>query len=654
MSDQPERKQINFTIVPDEQPGEPRTYANFCSIAHTPFDFTLTFCEVMPLSEKEVRDAERPARRQGAGTRTRVVVPVQFLPNLVAALAGAHARVLGNLLERRLDEGTGALKSAGESTRRDHRDAGRAAPERRHGAALSQRVRAAGGDDPLGAIHRCAREHRHAGAVRALPRCAGAGQARAGVARAADLSTGFFRQKSKALIGMAQTLVAEHSGEVPADMEQAHGAAGRRAARRRTSCSATRSACQGFPLIATCCASSNRIGIAEGDDPVKVEAQLCRGAPERDVDARVGRRRSCTAVASAGRNRCAIACAVAEDCDYYRADHWPIEVTPHDRAKFERLVAEAITLIPKRFRREMRNWRWSSRTSRAPTCSRKWTSSRRIPCTASIRARPCRSAAGDFGNALPDRITLYQRPIEEDCDDEDEVRAVIGETLIHEVGHYFGLSEEEIEEIEERYWRGGDACGASRTEDCSSLRPALSGKRASASASTSSSRRGLRSSSPRSPRHPDDTFLEIGPGRGALTLALAGARQARRRRGNRPRPRRCTALTRAPERARRPGRLPRRRSRRPAARYERQPVRVVGNLPYNVASPILFRLLHDRREGRRFRDATLMLQKEVADRLVRQARLDGLRRARDPGGVARRRRPAPDAAARGVPAPLRR
>ena len=50
-SDSPERKQINFTIVPDDQPGDPRTYANFCSISHTPFDFTLTFCEVMPLSE---------------------------------------------------------------------------------------------------------------------------------------------------------------------------------------------------------------------------------------------------------------------------------------------------------------------------------------------------------------------------------------------------------------------------------------------------------------------------------------------------------------------------------------------------------------------------------------------------------------------------
>jgi predicted Zn-dependent protease with MMP-like domain len=67
---------------------------------------------------------------------------------------------------------------------------------------------------------------------------------------------------------------------------------------------------------------------------------------------------------------------------------------------------------------------------------------------------PLTERSWGWGNVLPDRITIYQRPIEEDCEDEDEMRAVIGETLIHEVGHYFGLSEEEIEEIEERYWRG--------------------------------------------------------------------------------------------------------------------------------------------------------------------------------------------------------
>ena len=91
MSDTPERKQVNFTIVPQEQPGQPRTYANFCSIAHTPFDFTLTFCEVMPLSEKEVREAAQQHVVE-APVRARIVVPVQFIPNLVAALQ-EHMRV---------------------------------------------------------------------------------------------------------------------------------------------------------------------------------------------------------------------------------------------------------------------------------------------------------------------------------------------------------------------------------------------------------------------------------------------------------------------------------------------------------------------------------------------------------------------------------
>ena len=89
MADQP--KQINFTIVPDENSSAPRTYSNFCSIAHTPFDFTLTFCEVMPLSEKELREAEADHIVR-APVRARVVVPVQFMPNLIAALQ-EHLRV---------------------------------------------------------------------------------------------------------------------------------------------------------------------------------------------------------------------------------------------------------------------------------------------------------------------------------------------------------------------------------------------------------------------------------------------------------------------------------------------------------------------------------------------------------------------------------
>jgi hypothetical protein len=92
MADEP--KQINFTIVPAPDAPDapsPRLYSNFCAIAHTPFDFTLTFCEVMPLSEKEIKDAESDHVVR-APVRVKVVVPVPFLPNLIAALQ-EHWRV---------------------------------------------------------------------------------------------------------------------------------------------------------------------------------------------------------------------------------------------------------------------------------------------------------------------------------------------------------------------------------------------------------------------------------------------------------------------------------------------------------------------------------------------------------------------------------
>jgi hypothetical protein len=83
MADEP--RQINFTIVPGDDTDAPRVYANFCSVAHTPFDFTLSFCEVQPLSEEDIRNAQQDHVIK-APVKTRVVLPVQLLPSLVAAL----------------------------------------------------------------------------------------------------------------------------------------------------------------------------------------------------------------------------------------------------------------------------------------------------------------------------------------------------------------------------------------------------------------------------------------------------------------------------------------------------------------------------------------------------------------------------------------
>jgi len=124
------------------------------------------------------------------------------------------------------------------------------------------------------------------------------------------------------------------------------------------------------------------------------------------------------------------------------------------RDAFEQLVAEALKLIPRRFQREMKNL--ALVVELEPTAE--LLAEMEIEPPDSLyglyQGTPLPERTWGYGNALPDRITLFQRPIEEDCEDEDEIRAVIGETLIHEVGHYFGLSEEEIEEIEEKYWRG--------------------------------------------------------------------------------------------------------------------------------------------------------------------------------------------------------
>jgi hypothetical protein len=77
--------QLNFTVVPDEGGNVPRVYSNFCAIQNSPFDFTLTFCEMLPLGEKQVREAQT-TQTVKAPVRARLVVPVQMVPGLIAAL----------------------------------------------------------------------------------------------------------------------------------------------------------------------------------------------------------------------------------------------------------------------------------------------------------------------------------------------------------------------------------------------------------------------------------------------------------------------------------------------------------------------------------------------------------------------------------------
>ncbi len=77
-------RRIDFPIVPADN-ATPRVYSNFCVIQHSPYDFSLTFCEVEPLDERNLAQA-REAGEIKAPVRARLVVPVQMVPGLIAAL----------------------------------------------------------------------------------------------------------------------------------------------------------------------------------------------------------------------------------------------------------------------------------------------------------------------------------------------------------------------------------------------------------------------------------------------------------------------------------------------------------------------------------------------------------------------------------------
>jgi predicted Zn-dependent protease with MMP-like domain len=123
-----------------------------------------------------------------------------------------------------------------------------------------------------------------------------------------------------------------------------------------------------------------------------------------------------------------------------------------NREMFRQLVDEALLLIPEEFRDALTNI--AIVVEQEPSVDQLAEVGIAPPDTllGLYQGIPLPERQWAHGNVLPDKVTLFQGPIEEASQDEDDVVVCIGETLIHELGHYFGLSEEEIEEIEEKYW----------------------------------------------------------------------------------------------------------------------------------------------------------------------------------------------------------
>lgn len=123
-----------------------------------------------------------------------------------------------------------------------------------------------------------------------------------------------------------------------------------------------------------------------------------------------------------------------------------------ERARFEQLVADALGTIPSRFRRAMSNIAIVVEDEPSSELLRDLDIEPPDTLFGLYQGTPLTERGWQYGNALPDRILLFQGPHEREAQDDEDLVCSVAETLIHEIGHYFGLSEEEIEEIEQKYW----------------------------------------------------------------------------------------------------------------------------------------------------------------------------------------------------------
>jgi len=109
------------------------------------------------------------------------------------------------------------------------------------------------------------------------------------------------------------------------------------------------------------------------------------------------------------------------------------------REEFEGLVAEAMASIPARFRKLIENVTVMVEDDPPPG----------MPLLGLYHGVPYTQRGPSFyGNIPPDVIVIYQRPIESICRSAEEIKDKVVEVVLHEVGHYFGLDEDALRDIE--------------------------------------------------------------------------------------------------------------------------------------------------------------------------------------------------------------
>jgi predicted Zn-dependent protease with MMP-like domain len=123
-----------------------------------------------------------------------------------------------------------------------------------------------------------------------------------------------------------------------------------------------------------------------------------------------------------------------------------VKISPQE---FEKILLDAYKSLPAIFREKIENValvveEWSGYQEKKTVGA-----GGDVTLLGLYRGVPRKHRDSNYANVLPDKIIIYKGPLLALAKNKPELKALVKEVLFHEVGHYFGLSEEELREIEE-------------------------------------------------------------------------------------------------------------------------------------------------------------------------------------------------------------
>jgi predicted Zn-dependent protease with MMP-like domain len=116
--------------------------------------------------------------------------------------------------------------------------------------------------------------------------------------------------------------------------------------------------------------------------------------------------------------------------------------------EFEELVADAVSGLPEQFIKRLSNVEFSVEPHARPEDYGRMGLPRGSVLLGVYRGVPLTRRGHGYNMAVPDRIVIFQAPIERLARDADDLRERVQHVVRHEVAHYFGISDERLRELE--------------------------------------------------------------------------------------------------------------------------------------------------------------------------------------------------------------